>query len=171
MLQGDRMFSVIISLKYGSSSSLVRSAGDLRRTSCAVRRQQRSEARELRVGPSNIVEADLQAHRRFCNTPCCCYCCYFPCESMRADINLSSIGVTTRPSRTREDARSRAASRAPSCPPARQLLQRCADQCSTRINRPYMCLMEHQPFSHPFKLEIVNHHSPSWNHLRDTRCP
>ena len=27
-------------------------------------------ARELRVGPSNIVEADLQAHRRFCNTPC-----------------------------------------------------------------------------------------------------
>ena len=26
-------------------------------------------ARELRVGPSNIVEADLQAHRRFCNTP------------------------------------------------------------------------------------------------------
>ena len=26
-------------------------------------------ARELRVGPLNIVEADLQAHRRFCNTP------------------------------------------------------------------------------------------------------
>ena len=26
------------------------------------------------------VEADLQAHRRFCNTPCCCYCCYSPCR-------------------------------------------------------------------------------------------
>ena len=41
------MFSVIISLKYGSSSSLVRSAGGLRRTSCAVRRQQRALLRLL----------------------------------------------------------------------------------------------------------------------------
>ena len=47
-------------------------------------------ARELRVGPSNIVKADLQAHRRFCNTPCCCYCCYSPCKWMRADITLGS---------------------------------------------------------------------------------
>ena len=53
-------------------------------------------ARELRVGPSNVVEADLQAHRRFCNTPCCCYCCYSPCKGMRADITLGSTGVTTR---------------------------------------------------------------------------
>ena len=41
------MFSVIISLKYGSSSSLVRSACGLRRTSCAVRRQQRALLRLL----------------------------------------------------------------------------------------------------------------------------
>ena len=51
-----------------------------------------------------------------------------------------------------------------------KVVQRCADQCSARTNRPYMCLMEHQPFSHPFKLEIVKYHSPSWNHLLDTRC-
>ena len=41
------MFSVIVSLKYGSSSSLVRSAGGLRRTSCAVRKQQRALLRLL----------------------------------------------------------------------------------------------------------------------------
>ena len=30
--------------------------------------------------------------------------------------------------------------------------------------------MEHQPLCLPFILEIVKYHSPSWNHLRDTRC-
>ena len=33
-----------------------------------------------------------------------------------------------------------------------------------------MCSMEHQPFSLPFKLEIVKYHSPSSNHLLDTTC-
>ena len=51
-----------------------------------------------------------------------------------------------------------------------QVVQRCAPQCSTCINRPYMCLREHQPFDQPFKLVIVKYHSPSSNHLRDTRC-
>ena len=42
-----RVATTPCSLKYGSSSSLVRSAGDLRRTSCAVRRQQRALLRLL----------------------------------------------------------------------------------------------------------------------------
>ena len=32
----------------------------------------------------------MQSHRRFCNTHCCCYCCYSPCKGMRADITMDS---------------------------------------------------------------------------------